>query len=70
MSEEMNLLLKHMMNKMNKLQEQVDNLQSQQESSGISSSGGMETEEVEQGPDGLVDVASFPVGSFFSSYGQ
>ena len=42
---------------MNKLQEQVDNLQSQQESSGISSGSKMETEEVEQEPDGLIDVS-------------
>jgi len=59
MSEESNSLLKQMMEKMNKFHRQVDTLQSQQEgqSPGISSGGGMETEEVEQEPDALVDVS-------------
>ena len=59
MSEETNLLLNQMMEKMNKLQEQVDIPQSQQEgqSPGISSGSGMKKEEVEQEPDGLVDVS-------------
>jgi len=55
MSEETNTLLKQIMEQMNKLQEQVNTLQSKQ--SATAAATGMETDDVEQEEGGLVEVS-------------
>jgi len=55
MSEEMNSLLKQMMEQMNKLQEQVNTLQSKQSTTAAAT--GMETDDVEHEEGGLVEVS-------------